>query len=88
MTFKFIITPDLRNVLNKLAHKDKALAIAVRKKIAQIISRDMVFINHFKNLRGNLSNYKRVHVGSFVLLFKIEDNTIIFDKLRHHDEAY
>lgn len=88
MTFKFIITPSLEKVLNKLAHKDRMLALAVRKKISQIISSDMVFINHFKNLRGNLSEYKRVHIRSFVLMFKIEKDTIIFDRFRHHDEAY
>ena len=81
MSFKFIITPNLRRVLNKLAHKDRALAVAVRKKITQIISNDIAFINHFKNLRGNLSRYKRVHIGSFVLMFKIEEDTIIFHSL-------
>jgi len=68
MSFKFIITQDLRKVLNKLAHKNRALAIAVRKKMTQIINSNIAFINHFKNLKGHLSNYKRIHVGSFVLI--------------------
>ena len=88
MTFKFIITPTLEKVLNKLAHKDRTFALAIRKKMIQIINSNMVFINHFKNLRGDLSEYKRVHVGSFVLMFKVEKDTIIFDRFRHHDEAY
>ena len=88
MSFKFIITPDLEKVLNKLAHKDRSLALAIRKKMTQIINSDIVFLNHFKNLRGNLSQYKRVHVGSFVLMLKVEKDTIIFDRFRHHDEAY
>ena len=88
MTFEFIITPALEKVLNKLAHKDRALAIAIRKKMAQIINSNMIFISHFKNLRGDLCDYKRFHVGSFVLMFKVEENTIIFDKFRHHDKAY
>ncbi len=88
MTFKFIITPSLAKQLDKLAHRDKALAIAVRKKIVQIIGCDDIFMNHLKNLRSGLKMYKRVHVGSFVLMFKIEGDTIIFDKFRHHDDAY
>lgn len=88
MSFKFIITPSLGKALNKLAYNDRALAVAVRNKMVQIINSDEEFIWHFKNLRGNLSSYKRVHVGSFVLIFKVEGNTIIFDRFRHHDEAY
>ena len=88
MTFNFIITPILRKQIDKLAMKDKVLAIAVNKKIKQIINGDIIFLDHFKNLRGDLSNYKRVHVGSFVIIFKIEKDIIIFDKFRHHDKAY
>ena len=88
MTFNFVLTPALAKQLDKLFFKDKILAIAVRKKIVQIISLDEVTIQHFKNLRHGLSDYKRVQIGSFILMFKIEGNTIIFDKFRHHDEAY
>ena len=88
MSFRFDITPALGKQIDKLTHKDKVLALAVRKKIEQIISSDIIFINHFKNLRGNLCDYKRVHVGSFVLMFKVESDIIIFDKFRHHDNAY
>jgi YafQ family addiction module toxin component len=88
MTFKCAFTPELAKILHKLAQKDKVLAEAVMKKVSQIAEGDEVFLAHFKNLRGELSNYKRVHVGSFVLMFKLEDNVIIFDRLKHHDEAY
>lgn len=87
MTFRFAITPALSRQLDKLARKDKTLALAVRKKITQIISSDQAFLEHLKNLRGNLSNYKRVHIGSFILMFKVGKDTIIFDRIRHHDEA-
>ncbi|MBR9678400.1 MAG: hypothetical protein GOU97_03875 [Nanoarchaeota archaeon] len=88
MTFKFIITSSLRKQLDKLFRKDRILALTVRKKIIQIMSLDGVAIQHFKNLAGSLKDYKRVHVGGFVLTFKIEKDTVIFDKLRHHDKAY
>jgi len=35
-----------------------------------------------------MSDYKRVQLGSFVLLFKVEKDTIIFGGLIHHDKAY
>ena len=88
MTFNFVLTHALTKQLDKLFFRDKVLAIAVRKKITQIISLDEIAIQHFKNLRYDLSDYKRVQVGSFILMFKIEGNTIIFDRFRHHDEAY
>ena len=76
------------DVLNKFRRKDISLFRAVQKKINQIASLDRVIIDYFKNLRWNLKDYKRVHVGSFVLIFKVEGNTIIFAKFIHHDEAY
>lgn len=88
MSFKFTISPELERTLDKLAHKDKTLAIAVRKKIQQIISCDETAIHHFKNLRSGMSNYKRVHIGNFVLFFKVEKDVLIFDRLVHHDKAY
>lgn len=88
MSFRFTISPSLAKRLDKLAHRDRALAVAVRKKIVQIKSSDSAFLDHFKNLRGPLKEYKRVHVGGFVLLFKVEEDTIIFDRLLSHDEAY
>ncbi len=88
MTFKFVLTSALEKQITKLAIKDKVLALAIGKKLEQIINLDCSAIQHFKNLRGDLCDYKRVHVGSFVLMFKIEGDILLFDKLRHHDEAY
>lgn len=88
MSFKFIIIPELQKVFGKIAKKDHALAFAIDKKIKQVIASDEVSILHFKNLTGDMSNLRRVHVGSFVLCFRIQGDTIIFERFRHHDEAY
>ncbi len=88
MSFSFEISDRLKPVLDKLAFRDKALAVAVRKKIEQIASCDHASIEHFKNLRGNMSCLKRVHIGSFVLTFQVMGNKIIFEDLQHHDGAY
>jgi len=83
-----IDTTRIQDTLTRLKRKDLALFRAVQKKINQIAGLDERAIKHFKNLRGNLKDFKRVHVGSFVLMFKVEKDTVIFDRFRHHDEAY
>ncbi len=81
------IHPDLDKILSKLAKRDKVQFEAVLKKIDEIIR--CSDINHYKNLRAPLQHYKRVHVhSSFVLLFKIESNTLIFRYYDHHDNVY
>ena len=51
MTFKFTVSIDFRKKLDKLAHRDKTLAIAIRKKMSQIVACDDISVNNYKNLR-------------------------------------
>jgi len=81
------IHPDLDKILTKLAKRDKIQFEAILKKIDEIIHAP--YIEHYKNLRSPLHKYKRVHVNSsFVLLFKIESDTILFRYYDHHDNVY
>ncbi len=82
------ISDELSAALKNLKRKAPSLFSQVQKKINQIASLDDSALTHFKNLRGNMSKYKRVHVGSFVLFFYIEGDIILFDRLLHHDDAY
>lgn len=89
--FYFDISDELKAVLAKLSKKDPVRAEIICKKIGQIISCDEKSIDRFKNLRHDLSEYKRVHIDtSFVLLFKVTKSKkhILFDRLRHHDDVY
>ena len=83
-----IDTTNIEKILSKLAKKDKILFMALTRKIAQIGNMNGIEIDHLKNLKGNMSHLKRVHVGSFVLTFSIQENTIIFKDFVHHDSAY
>ena len=83
-----IDTSKIEGILTKLKRRDISLFRAVQRKINQIAQLDKTAIQHFKNLRGDLKDYKRVHVGSFVLMFKLEGDTVIFGKFMHHDDAY
>ena len=59
------------------------------KKIEEIIASGD--IDHYKNLRKPLQNFKRVHIDAhFVLVFKYEkDKDIVyFYDFDHHDKIY
>jgi len=91
VSFKFGINNELKQVLKKIYKKDNQMYEAVLKKIEEIISRDTITIDFYKNLKQNLKDYKRVHImKSFVLLFKVfkEQNFILFERLDHHDNIY
>lgn len=78
----------IEGVLKKIKKKDLSLFKATQKKIYQISQLNKEEIQYFKNLRIPLNQYKRVHIGSFVLMFRLEDNTLFFDKFEHHDKIY
>ncbi len=82
------IKPRLQRVLNKLSRKDKNLYEQVINKINEILnSQD---IEHYKNLRYDMKDSKRVHIGSFVLVFLFDEknNFISFDDFDYHDNIY
>ena len=83
-----IDTFKIEKILRNLAHKDPSLFRAVQKKIIQIAACEPAEVEHFKNLRYDLSHLKRVQVGSFVLVFRVKDDAIIFEDFDHHDRIY
>ena len=70
----------------KLAKKDKKQLEAVNKKIQQILTTPL----QSKPLRYPLEGLRRVHIGSFVLIYEVCENpkTVRILKYKHHDEAY
>ncbi len=79
---------DVERTMQKLRSRNPVLFIALQKKIAQLGALNIIAIDHIKNLKGEMSHLKRVHVGSFVLIFEIKGETIIFKDFVHHDRAY
>ena len=91
MPFQSDTSDELEEVLKKLYKKDRQMYEAILNKIDEVVSRDHLTIDFYKNMRYELKEYKRVHImKSFVLLFKVykEKNFILFDKFGHHDEIY
>ncbi len=84
---KYEIHPDLDKILTKLSKRDKVQFEAILKKIDEVLH--SANINHYKNLHAPLQKFKRVHAySSFVLLFRVEGDVIIFRYYDHHDRIY
>ena len=90
MTFEYITSKRLNLILVGLSKTNKPLAVQLFKKVKEVTSRDNETIEFYKNLRAPKQEYKRVHIGPFVLLFKVykEQNLILFDDFDHHDNIY
>lgn len=86
--YSYEVIPYLKNILNKLSKKDKNLYEQVLKKIEEIIN--CFDVEHYKNLRYDMKDSKRVHIGHFVLVFQFikYENKIKFLDLDHHDVIY
>ncbi|MDD5181846.1 MAG: addiction module toxin RelE [Candidatus Nanoarchaeia archaeon] len=70
----------------KLYKKDHVNFERVDKKIKEIISHP----EYYKNLSYGMSDFKRVHVGHFVMTFRIDYNAefVWFDDFDHHDNIF
>jgi len=80
------IREEVDKVFQKLAKKDRVSLKYINKKILEIKENPY----HFKPLKNPLQNYRRVHIGNFVLIYSINEQTktIIVERYKHHDEAY
>ena len=79
----------LRKKLSIVFMKDPRRYKILIKKIEEIINSNN--IDHYKNLRKPLQDFKRVHIDAhFVLVFKYEKNedVIYFYDFDHHDKIY
>jgi len=80
------IRKEVEKFLKKLIKKDKVSLIYISKKINEIRTDPY----HFKPLKKPLQNYRRVHIGNFVLIYSINEKTktIIIERYKHHDKIY
>ena len=80
------IEEEVYKIFKKLAKKDKVQLEAVHKKIEQILADSL----QFKPLRHPLEGLRRVHIGSFVLIYEVFENPKAFRvlKYKHHDDVY
>ena len=80
------IREHLDKVFKKLAKKDSRQMEAVVKKIEEIAGNP----HAYRPLRFPLAGVRRVHIGSYVLLFSIDEarKTVVLEDYEHHDRVY
>ena len=80
------IIENVERIFRKLAKKDRVSFEYINKKVAEI--RENPY--HFKPLRAPMQNFRRVHIGNFVLIYSIDEKrkTIIIEKYEHHEIVY
>lgn len=80
------IRESVNRIFHQLARKDPKQMLAVEKKIKQTLANP----HHFKPLRAPMQHLRRVHVGSFVLVYSIDEKNkiVTIEDYAHHDEVY
>ena len=88
MPRQYKTSKEFDKILAKLQKKDKQLYENLLNKMEEI--RNNSEVEHYKNLRHDLKEFKRVQVGHFVLIFKFDkmNNLILFSDFDHHDKIY
>jgi len=80
------VRESVDKTFRKLFKKDRVSFEYVTKKIEEIQENPY----HFKPLKSPLNGFRRVHIGSFVLVYSINERTktVIIERYKHHDEVY
>ena len=82
-----LYSEEITKKLVKLKKKDPAHYAHIRKKMDAILTDPA---HSYKFLTHDLKGLQRVHLGHFVLIFKIdhENKNISFEDYDHHDKVY
>jgi len=86
--YNFEVDIKLDEKLYKISRKNPVLHKQIMNKIKEIIN--CYDVEAYKNLSYDLKEFKRVHLGHFVLIFQFnrKTNTIKFIDFDHHDVIY
>ena len=84
MPYQAEFSDEITKELKKLKKKDPLLFKRAQEKFNEILEHP----EHYKPLQYALAGKRRAHVGSLVIIFKIEGNVVVFLSITHHDEAY
>ena len=89
--FSFELHPNLEKKVFILSRKNKILIEIFRKKVEEVIIKDELTIDLYKNLKFPMNEFKRIHLtDNFILLFKVskKEKHIMFFDIKHRDDAY
>ena len=85
--YKDLYSEEIVKKLSKLKKKDPTEYSQVRKKMDSILADPD---HSYKFLAHNMKGLNRVHLGHFVVVFKIDhqNKTVSFEDYGHHDTIY
>jgi len=86
MSYRVVVHPDLVAACRKVRAKDPARYEQLKKKIRLLVENP----ESGKPLHPPLNGLWRIHIGHFVLIYRIDekDHALVLLKFAHHDEAY
>jgi len=83
MDYQEILSKPFLNDVKDIK-KDKVLLERLHKKMDEILDNP----EHYPIKKYELRGKRAAHIGSFVVVFEIKGNEVIFLKFKHHDYAY
>ena len=72
MVYQIEFSVQFEKSMKKLKKKDKVLFEQIQKKLINLVQNP----DHYKPLKNILAGYRRIHFGSFVLIYKIERDIV------------
>lgn len=82
--YVLVVPPSFEKILIRLKRKQQSLLGELSKKIKRIV----VSPELGKPLRNVLRNYRRIQIGSHVLLYEIVQNEVRLIDFDHHNVIY
>ncbi|RLI80378.1 type II toxin-antitoxin system mRNA interferase toxin, RelE/StbE family [Archaeoglobales archaeon] len=84
MSYKADFSDEFLKTASKLKKKDKTTFKRLTLKIEEILKNP----EHHKPIKGEMKGLRRAHIGSFVIVFKVEGEYVKFVAFKHHNKAY
>jgi YafQ family addiction module toxin component len=84
MGYSIEFSSTFEKSMKKLKKKDKVMYDQIQKKLIDLVENP----DHYKPLRNIFAGYRRIHFGSFILIYKIDGDIIRIISLDHHDKSY
>jgi len=80
------VVEKVDRIFKKLRKKDSTQFEAISKRISDILENPQ----QSKPLRSPMQNMRRVHLGSFVLVYDIDEErkVVTIRRYKHHDNVY
>jgi YafQ family addiction module toxin component len=80
------VVEKVDKIFKKLQKKDTVQFEALTRKVSEVLENP----HQFKPLKKPMQHMRRVHVGSFVLVYDIDEAMLIVTirRYEHHDNVY